>query len=158
MRAQGTEEPCQPTLAAAIVPETKDEPVPIGKVKWYDIDKGFGFIARDDGGDVFVHASQLPGGMTAIKPGARVEFGVAEGKRGENALSVILLEPLPSVAKQQRRDPEQMVVIVEDLINLLDTKVSRQLRRGRYPDGPEGQKIAAVLRKVADDLDFGNGP
>ena len=73
--------------------------MPTGKVKWYDVDKGFGFLSRDDGGEVFVHLSALPAGVTALKPGARVEFGVAEGKRGEQALSLRLLDPVPSVAE-----------------------------------------------------------
>jgi CspA family cold shock protein len=72
--------------------------VPTGKVKWYDTDKGFGFLSRDDGGEVFVHSSALPAGVPALKPGARVEFGIVDGRRGEQALSVTLLDPLPSVA------------------------------------------------------------
>ena len=62
--------------------------MPTGKVKWFDTEKGFGFLSRDDGGDVFVHTSALPAGATSLKPGTRVEFGVAEGKQGEQALSV----------------------------------------------------------------------
>jgi len=126
--------------------------VPTGKVKWYDVEKGFGFLSRDDGNDVFVHSSALPEGVASLKPGARVEFGVAEGRRGEQALSVRVLDPLPSVAKGLRTPPDDMAVIVEDLIKLLDG-VSNSLRRGKYPPGPDGRKVAAVLRAVADDLE-----
>ena len=63
--------------------------MPTGKVKWYDTEKGFGFLSRDEGGDVFVHSSALPPGVPSLKPGQRVEFGVAEGRRGEQALSVL---------------------------------------------------------------------
>ena len=126
--------------------------MPTGKVKWYDVDKGFGFLARDDGGEVFVHQSALPAGVTSLKPGARVEFGVAEGKRGEQALSVRLLEPVPSVAQARRKSADDMAVIVEDLIKLLD-RVGGGLRRGRYPSAGEGRKVASLLRAVADDLE-----
>jgi CspA family cold shock protein len=130
--------------------------VPTGKVKWYDTDKGFGFLSRDDGGDVFVHSSALPGGLDALKPGSRVEFGVAEGKRGEQALSVRVLDTPPSLvqahAQAQRKKPDEMIVIIEDVIKLLDN-VSEGLRRDRYPEKATGHKLATVLRAVADDLD-----
>ncbi len=130
--------------------------MPSGKVKWFSAEKGFGFLSREDGGDVFVHRDALPAGTTELKPGQRVEFGVAEGRRGEQALSVRVLDPLPSVAQaaaaSQRKDPDEMVVIVEDLIKLLDG-ISDSLRRGRYPDRPVARKVAAVLRAVAGDLE-----
>lgn len=126
--------------------------MPSGKVKWYDTEKGFGFLSRDDGGDVFVHSSALPEGMAALRPGSRVEFGVAEGRRGEQALSVRVLDTPPSVAEATRTPPEDMTVIVEDLIKLLDG-LSTTLHRGKYPDRAVAGKIAAVLRAVADDLE-----
>jgi CspA family cold shock protein len=126
--------------------------VPTGRVKWYDTEKGFGFVTSDEGEDVFVHASALPAGTTALKNGQRLEFGVAQGRRGAQALSVRLLDAPPSLAKAARRDPDDLVPIVEDLIRLLDG-VSGSLRRGRYPDKAMGSKVAAVLRAVADDLD-----
>ena len=126
--------------------------MPTGKVKWFDADKGFGFLANDEGGEVFVHASALPAGTATLKPGARVEFGIAEGKRGLQALSVRVLDPLPSVSKATRKPTEDMVVIVEDVIKLLDS-LSNGLRRGRYPEKSNAHKVASVLRAVADDIE-----
>jgi CspA family cold shock protein len=126
--------------------------VPTGKVKWFDNDKGFGFLSQDGGADVYVHTSALPEGVSTLKPGARVEFGIAQGRRGEQALAVRLLDPLPSVAKALRKQPDEMVVLVEDLIKVLDS-VSNSYRRGRHPAPPEAKKIAAVLRAVAADID-----
>jgi cold shock protein len=126
--------------------------VPTGKVKWFNSEKGFGFLSRDNGGDVFVHSSVLPEGVDALKPGQRVEFGVVAGNRGDQALSVVLLEPTPSVAAAQRRKPDELASIVQDLTTLLEN-VTQQLERGRYPDKTQGRKIAGMLRAVADQLD-----
>lgn len=125
--------------------------MPTGKVKWFDAERGFGFLATDDGEEVFLHASALPEGTT-VKPGARVEFGVADGRKGKQALSVRVLDTPPSVVAGTRKKPEDMTVIVEDLIRLLDG-LSNSLRRGRYPDKPAAGNIATVLRAVADDLE-----
>jgi len=125
--------------------------VPTGIVKWYDSEKGFGFITADDGEDVFVHVSTLPDGVPALRPGTKVDFGVVDGRRGKQALSVTILET-PSVAKGSRKPADDMAVIIEDVIKLLDG-MSGQLRRGRYPSDDMARKGAAVLRAVADDLD-----
>ncbi|MGP3969465.1 cold-shock protein [Streptomyces sp. 6N223] len=126
--------------------------MPTGKVKWFNSEKGFGFLSRDDGGDVFVHSSALPNGVDGLRPGQRVEFGVVAGQRGDQALSVTLLDPMPSVAAAQRRKPDELASIVQDLTTLLEN-VSQQLERGRYPDRQSGRKIAGMLRAVADQLD-----
>lgn len=126
--------------------------MPTGKVKWYDVEKGFGFIGSDDGEDVFVHATALPAGVDALKPGAKVEFGIVAGRRGTQALSIRILEEAPSVTKATRKPAESLAPVIEDLIKLLD-RVSNDLRRGRYPDDKRAQAVAKVLRAVAEDLD-----
>ena len=130
--------------------------MPTGKVKWYDAEKGFGFISGDDGSDVFLHANALPEGVSTLKGGTRVDFSVAEGRRGTQALAVTLLEPAPSVAagkrEQSRKSPEDLAPLVEDAIKLLDS-TSNSLRRGRRLDKEHGTKVAQVLRFLADQLE-----
>jgi CspA family cold shock protein len=126
--------------------------VPTGKVKFYDKDKGFGFVSRDDGGDVFVPKSALPAGMDELKSGTRVEFGVAAGKRGEQALSVSVLDAPPTLPAA-RRAPDELQGMVEDLIKLLEARVQPTLRRGKHPDPETGRRIAQILRAVAGELE-----
>ena len=126
--------------------------MPTGKVKFFDDEKGFGFIASDDGSEVFLHASALPAGVTSVKPGSRVEFGVAEGKKGAQALSVRILDEPVSLSKRSRKPAEEMAIITEDLIRLLD-KIGGDFKHGKIPEATHASKIAALLRKLADELD-----
>ncbi|TDT32447.1 cold-shock protein [Naumannella halotolerans] len=125
----------------------------VGRVRFFDAEKGFGFLTKDDGGDVYVRSSALPAGVSTLKPGQKVEFGVIDGRKGEQALSVELLEAPPSLSKASRKSPEQMAVIVEDLVKMLDG-IGAGYRRGRHPDGRTSGKIASVLRAVADELEL----
>lgn len=126
--------------------------MPTGKVKFYDAEKGFGFIQGDDGAEVFLHATALPPEVTQLRAGARLEYGIADGRRGPQALSVRLLEKPQSVVRMHRKPADDMAVIVEDLVKLLD-RIGGQLRRGHYPGTQQGRQVAAMLRRVADDLD-----
>lgn len=130
--------------------------VPVGKVKWFDPEKGFGFLSRDDGPDVYVRADALPSGVSTLKAGTRVEFGIAQGRRGDQALQVRLLDAPPSVrrnqARAQRRRPEEMQAIVEDLIRLLDD-VGEAYRHGRHPEARTARPTAKLLRALADQLE-----
>ncbi len=126
--------------------------MPTGTVKWYDAEKGFGFISSDEGDDVFVHVSTLPSGVTSLKAGTRVDFGIVDGRRGKQALSLSVLSAAPSVVKGTRKPADDVAILVEDLIKLLDS-ISNQLRRGKYPPDSTAHKVATVLRAVADDLD-----
>ena len=63
-----------------------------GKVKWFNAEKGYGFIERDDGGDVFVHFSAIQSeGFKTLEEGQAVEFDVVQGNRGEQAANVVRL-------------------------------------------------------------------
>jgi CspA family cold shock protein len=138
-------------------PENEVIPVPTGKVKWYDADKGFGFLSQEDGPDVHVRAEALPQGVSTLKAGTRVEFGIAQGRKGDQALQVRVLDAPASVSrnqsKAQRKKPEEMATIVEDLIRLLDD-VGESYRRGRHPDARSAKPTAKLLRALADELDL----
>jgi len=64
----------------------------IGTVKWFNDSKGFGFISRENGTDVFVHFTSLRGeGYRSLKDGQKVEFEVVEGEKGLQAQDVVAL-------------------------------------------------------------------
>ena len=156
--------------------------VPTGRVKWYEKDKGFGFLTSDDGGDVFVHKAALPAGVEELRAGQRVEFGVVDSRKGAQALSLKLIEaqprrddPLhpagglagllpgvvsdalieapPSVAELRRRPAEELHGLIEDMIKVLEAKVMPDLRRNRFPDKKTTQTVAQLVHAVARELE-----
>ena len=63
-----------------------------GTVKWFNAEKGFGFIEREDGDDVFVHFSGIAGeGYKTLEEGQQVSFDIEEGQRGEQATNIVKL-------------------------------------------------------------------
>lgn len=134
--------------------------MPTGKVKWYDATKGFGFLSQEDGEDVYVRASALPAGVEGLKAGQRVEFGIAAGRRGPQALTLKLIDPPPSLARVRRdgpaehqHSPDELHGMVEDMITLLESAVQPELRKGRYPDRKIARRVSDVVKAVARELD-----
>ena len=125
-------------------------------MKWYDAEKGFGFLSQESGPDVYVHSDALPEGVDTLKAGTKVEFGIAQGRRGDQALQVRVLDAPASVARNQRnaqrKQPDAMVTIVEDLIRMLED-VEETYRRGRHPERASARGTAKVLRALADELE-----
>ncbi|MCW2686951.1 MAG: cold shock protein [Mycobacterium sp.] len=136
--------------------------MPTGKVKWYDAEKGFGFLSQEDGEDVYIRSSALPAGVEGLKAGQRVEFGVAAGRRGPQALSLKLIDPPPSIIRTRREaagppehkhTPDELHGMVEDLITLLEGAVQPELRKGKYPDRKTARRVSEVVKAVARELD-----
>ena len=131
--------------------------MPTGKVKWYDAEKGFGFLSQEDGPDVYVRSEALPEGTASLKAGTKVEFGIAQGRRGDQALQVRIIDAPASVSRNQRdarrKKPDEMAPIVEDLIRLLDG-LGEGYRHGRQPDRAMTKPVAKLLRALADELEL----
>lgn len=135
--------------------------MPTGRVKWYDAEKGFGFLSQEDGEDVYVRSSALPAGVETLKAGQRVEFGIASGRRGPQALSVTVLDPPPSLtrtrreaaAAERKHSPDELHGMIEDMITLLESAVQPDLRKGRYPDRKSARRVSEVVRAVARELE-----
>ena len=132
--------------------------MPTGRVKWYNAEKGFGFVSRDDGGsDVFLHRDALPDGITELKQGQRVEYGIVDTRRGVQAMAVTLKDTPQRARRPEtttpRRSPEELHGLIEDMIKILENQVMPPLRRGRHPDKKQTGKLADVMRAVADELD-----
>ena len=154
--------------------------MPTGNVKWYDADRGFGFVSNPDGEDVYVGASVLPQGVTDLVKGQRLEYDFAEAKKGPQALRVTVLDDGPAPRGDGRGDrggrrggarrsegaggqggyggghrytADQLHELVQDTITLLEGRVQPSLESGRRPDRKEGRQVAEILRTIARELE-----
>lgn len=126
--------------------------MPTGKVKWYDADKGFGFVSNPGDEDVYVGSQVLPEGVTDLVPGQRLEYDFAAGRRGPQALRVTVLDEGPRRA-QHKFTPAQLRDLVQDTTTMLDSRVLPALEAGRRPERKEARQIAEILRTIARELD-----
>ena len=80
----------------------------VGKVKWFSAEKGYGFIEREDGDDVFVHFSAIQGdGFKTLAEGQGVEFEIVEGARGPQASNVV---KTASAARKHIVSPQRTLI------------------------------------------------
>jgi len=126
--------------------------MPTGKVKWFSLEKGFGFIASDEGEDVYLASSALPEGVATVKPGTKLEFSVIDSRKGPQAMSVHIIDAPVSLAENSRIGNDDLAAMIEDTIKILD-KVGNGLRHGRHPSGVEAERLGRVLRGIASQLE-----
>ncbi len=126
--------------------------MPLGRVKWFSLEKGFGFISSEEGEDVYLASDALPAGVTTIKPGTKLEFGVAEGRKGPQALSVRIIDEPASIVANTRINADDLATIIEDTIKMLD-KVGNGLRHGRHPTGADAERLGRVLKGIAAQIE-----
>ena len=125
--------------------------MPTGRVKWFSLEKGFGFIANDEGEDVYLAATSLPEGVATVKPGTKLEFSIADSRKGPQALSVHIIDAPPSLVENSRVNSDDLAAMIEDTIKMLD-KVGNGLRHGRHPNAQEADRLGRVLRCIATAL------
>jgi CspA family cold shock protein len=125
--------------------------MPSGRVKWFSLEKGFGFISNDEGEDVYLAASALPNGVATVKPGTKLEFSIADGRRGPQALAVSIVEAPPSISGSSHGKNDDLAAMLEDTIKILD-RYSNSLRSGRA-SATEAERLAKVLRGIAAQIE-----
>jgi CspA family cold shock protein len=99
--------------------------------------------------------SNLPEGVTDIKPGTRIEYSIVDSKRGAQVMTMRVIEVPESLEKKQRANSrmknEDLVILVEGLISALDN-IRPGIEHGRLPEGSSADKLARLLRTLADQL------
>ncbi len=126
--------------------------MPTGRVKWFSLENGFGFISNDEGEDVYLAATSLPEGVATVKPGTKIEFSVIDSRKGPQAMSVRIVDTPVSLSENSRVNSDDLAAMIEDTIKILD-KVGNGLRHGRHPSGPDAERLGRVLRGIASQLE-----
>jgi cold shock CspA family protein len=138
--------------------EQVEEPTTTGTVKWFNSEKGFGFIATA-GGDLFVSASQLPAGRATLAPGTTVRCGTRAGKKGKVAARVeVLSEPAPRpicpparVAARPPSEPSELDLAVARIAEALGETEPQPLEQLRRIIGRLGlARVEELLARVEE--------
>jgi len=103
-------------------------------------------------GDTNAYADALPTGVTTVKPGTKLEFSIADGRRGPQALSVSIVEAPPTMATSSRGKNDDLAAMIEDTIKILD-RYGNGLRSGRTSTAADGERLAKGLRGIASQID-----
>ena len=129
--------------------------MPIGRVKWFDPDKGFGFVTNPGDDDVFVGTQVLPDGVEELHQGQTIEYEFAAGRKGPQVLRITDIQETgrPRRRPSHKYKPDQLQSMIQDLMTLLEGHVQPSLQAGRYPGRKESRQVAEVLRAVARELD-----
>ena len=126
--------------------------MPTGRVKWFSLEKGFGFISNDEGEDVYLAATSLPEGVSTVKTGTTIGFSIVNSRKGPQAMSVRIVDTPVSLSENSRANSDDLAAMIEDTIKILD-KVGNGLRHGRHPSGPDAERLGRVLRGIAGQLE-----
>ena len=129
--------------------------MPIGRVKWFDPDKGFGFVTNPGHDDDFVGTQVLPDGVEELHQGQKIEYEFAAGRKGPQVLRITDIQETgrPRRRPSHKYKPDQLQSMIQDLMTLLEGHVQPSLQAGRYPGRKESRQVAEVLRAVARELD-----
>ena len=88
--------------------------MPSGRVKWFSLEKGFGFISNDEGEDVYLAATSLPEGVATVKPGTKIEFSIIDSRKGPQAMSVRIIDAPVSLAENSRVNSDDLAAMIEN--------------------------------------------
>ena len=136
--------------------------MPTGRVKWFSLEKGFGFISNDEGEDVYLAATSLPEGVTTVKPGTKIEFSIIDSRKGPQAMSVHVVDAPVSLAENSRVNsddlaatslPEGVATVKPGTkieFSIIDSRKGPQAMSVRIADAPVS--LAENSRVNSDDL------
>lgn len=127
--------------------------MPSGRVKWFEAERGFGFVTSNDGEDAYLSAKVLPKGVTEVHRGQQIDYDYFDGNKGPQVLRVTSLGPSPEATRKRAYSADQLGSMIADVVTLLENNVQPGLMHNRYPDRKTGRQVAEILRAIAKELD-----